>query len=270
MEGSSPPHGDAGTPDLSALSHDVGGDGPPVLLLHAGVADRRMWAEVAGGLNASGYRVIAPDLAGFGETQLPSGPFSHTDLVHELQVELGAVPAVVVGNSFGSLVALDLAMHHPDAVSSLVLISTPSETREPSEALRAFWQEEERLLEAGDVEGATDLNVAMCCPTVVNRTPIWSVTCSAARSNCRRRANPSSLLRSRKGPTPQWRGPARSAPAPSSSRATAISTTSQQSVTNLRPRFPPLGASAIATGGHLLPLEQPATVVRLILDHIGG
>jgi pimeloyl-ACP methyl ester carboxylesterase len=44
------------------LHHEARGDGPPVLLVHAGVADGRMWMPLADRLTAAGYRVIVPDL----------------------------------------------------------------------------------------------------------------------------------------------------------------------------------------------------------------
>jgi cystathionine gamma-synthase len=52
------------------LTHDADGTGPAVLLLHAGVADRRMWDGVAPAL-AHAFRVIRPDLRGFGDSPLP-------------------------------------------------------------------------------------------------------------------------------------------------------------------------------------------------------
>ena len=54
------------------LPHDEAGDGPAVVLLHAGIADRTMWSEHLDSLAAAGFRVIAPDLPGFGEA--PQAP----------------------------------------------------------------------------------------------------------------------------------------------------------------------------------------------------
>lgn len=254
---------------MSALSHDVGGEGRPVLLLHAGVADRRMWGGVASGLMAAGYRVIAPDLPGFGETAMPSGPFSHTDLVLGLQVELGAVPAVVVGNSFGSLVALHLAIAHPDAVGCLVLISTPSDTREPSETLRAFWEEEERLLEAGDVEGATELNLAMWMRD--GRESDADLVRDMQRRAFELQAQGVALE-----PPAQSQWPDSATARPGSIGARTLVVTGDRDVEDfaaigdeLAAEIPGARRVRIATGGHLLPLEQPAVVVGLILDHIG-
>ncbi|HEX7746309.1 MAG TPA: alpha/beta fold hydrolase, partial [Micromonosporaceae bacterium] len=52
--------------------------GRPVVLLHAGIADRRMWRHQVAAL-AHRHRVLAPDLSGYGESALPAGPFAHHD-----------------------------------------------------------------------------------------------------------------------------------------------------------------------------------------------
>ena len=71
--------------------------------------------------------------------------------------------AAVVGSSYGGRVAMELATAHPARVSSLVLLCSAYRGLEPSAedapALEAFGGEEERLLEAGDVDGAVELNV---------------------------------------------------------------------------------------------------------------
>jgi pimeloyl-ACP methyl ester carboxylesterase len=140
------------------LSHDDEGSGPAVVLLHAGVADRRMWDAVTPAL-AHSFRVIRPDLRGFGQTPLPPGPYADADDVDQLLQELGVTDAAVVGASLGGRVAMELATLHPARVSSLVLMCAAYRGLEPTETVKAFGAEEERLLEAGDVDGATELNV---------------------------------------------------------------------------------------------------------------
>ncbi|SDO70394.1 Pimeloyl-ACP methyl ester carboxylesterase [Pedococcus dokdonensis] len=140
------------------LSHDDEGSGPAVVLLHAGVADRRMWDAVAPVL-AHTFRVIRPDLRGFGQTPMPPEKYADADDVDALMDSLGVTDAAVVGSSFGGRVAMELATLHPTRVSSLVLMCTAYRGLEPTESVKAFGQEEDRLLEAGDVAGATELNV---------------------------------------------------------------------------------------------------------------
>lgn len=93
------------------------GGGPTVILLHAGVADRRSWAGVADALAAADLDLVAYDRRGFGET--PAAPaestFTHLGDLVELLDALEVEGAVVVGNSMGGALALDLAATAPDA-----------------------------------------------------------------------------------------------------------------------------------------------------------
>jgi len=140
------------------LAHDVQGSGTPVLLIHAGVADRRMWDRLVGPL-ADTFRVVRADLRGFGETPLPPGPYSDADDLDALLDHLGIAHVAVVGSSLGGRVALELASTHPGRVSSLVLLNTAYRGLEPTPAAEAVGDEEERLLESGDVDGAVELAV---------------------------------------------------------------------------------------------------------------
>ncbi|MGF0116824.1 alpha/beta fold hydrolase [Promicromonospora sp. Marseille-Q5078] len=146
------------------LAHDVAGDpgAPSVLLVHAGVADRRMWDAVAPAL-AHTFRVIRPDLRGFGDSPLPVGDaegYTNAGDLAGLLDELGVADAAVVGASFGGEVALELAGAHPGRVRELVLLC-PAAPGVPGTAVSdTFDAEEGRLLAVGDVEGAVRLNVS--------------------------------------------------------------------------------------------------------------
>jgi pimeloyl-ACP methyl ester carboxylesterase len=74
--------------------------------------------------------------------------------------ELGLTSFELVGSSYGGYVAQHVATALPDRVERLVLICTASDVADPDAALRHFWEEEDRLITAGDVDGATELNVA--------------------------------------------------------------------------------------------------------------
>lgn len=140
------------------LAHDDVGAGPAVLLLHSGVTDRRMWRSIEPPLSRR-FRVIAPDLRGFGESPLPGGDFGDADDVAALLDVLGLGDAAVVGSSLGGRVALELATLHPGRVSSLVLLCPAYRGMARSEAAVAFSEQEDRLLEAGLLDQVVDLNV---------------------------------------------------------------------------------------------------------------
>ena len=140
------------------LPFDTAGTGPPVVLLHAGVADRRMWAAHISTL-AERYRVLAPDLPGYGDAPLEPGPVSNVAEVVAFLDELGIPAAALVGASFGGRVALEVATAHPGRVTALVLLCPGLRGVAPTAASDAFDEEEERLLEGGDIDGAVALNV---------------------------------------------------------------------------------------------------------------
>jgi pimeloyl-ACP methyl ester carboxylesterase len=89
-----------------------------VLLLHAGIADRRMWESQVAALEAAGHSVLAPDLPGFGDAPLEPGTIAYVDHA----VSLLERPAHIVGCSFGGRIALELAVVRADLVEHLVLI----------------------------------------------------------------------------------------------------------------------------------------------------
>ena len=143
------------------LHRVVRGEGPDVLLLHAGIADSRMWEPLADRLVAAGYRTVAPDLQGFGQTPLEPGVVSNTaDLLAVLD-ELGIERAAVVGASFGGRVALELALRAPQRVRALALLASGLDAFEWSDALDVFDAEETAALEREDVEDAVRANVRM-------------------------------------------------------------------------------------------------------------
>jgi 3-oxoadipate enol-lactonase len=98
------------------------GFGFPVMFLHAGVADSRMWEPQAAGL-AKHFDVIAPDRRGYGDSELPAEPWSPVADVLGLMDALGLRDAPhLVGCSIGGMLAIDFALEHPDRVSKLVLV----------------------------------------------------------------------------------------------------------------------------------------------------
>jgi 3-oxoadipate enol-lactonase len=90
------------------------GDGPPIVLLHAGIADSRSWDPVVPGLVAAGYRAIRYDLRAHGRSTTEDVAFSNrADLVAVLDW-WGVRRAAVVGNSRGGQIMFDAAIEFPD------------------------------------------------------------------------------------------------------------------------------------------------------------
>jgi pimeloyl-ACP methyl ester carboxylesterase len=142
------------------LAYREYGSGPPLLLLHAGIADSRMWQPQLEALGRT-MRLIMPDLRGFGSSPLPNLAFSHVDDMQALIETLQLAPLPIVGASFGGRVGFELTSAAPDLVSRLVLISPVLRGFIPSGELATFNQVEDHLLEVGDLDAATELNLGM-------------------------------------------------------------------------------------------------------------
>ena len=166
------------------LPHDDRGSGQTVVLLHAGVCDRSMWAGHLGWLVEAGYRAIAVDLPGFGEAPIQPGPQAPWEDVLITLKELDVDRAVVVGNSFGAALALRMAVVAPAAILGLILISPPPLNQDPSPELAAAWEAEEAAYERGDLDGvATAVVEAWLQPDAppALRERVWAMQRRAAQ-----------------------------------------------------------------------------------------
>jgi pimeloyl-ACP methyl ester carboxylesterase len=106
------------------------GDGVPVLLLHGWPDSARLWRHQVPFLVASGFRVITPDLRGFGRSQRPADVAAYRlrNMVADVTAildRLGLERAHVVGHDWGAAVAWLTAMLRPDRVRTLTAISVP-------------------------------------------------------------------------------------------------------------------------------------------------
>lgn len=107
------------------IAYRAAGSGPPVVLLHGGLVDSRAWTHELGAL-ADGFRVVAWDAPGCGQSSDPAPSFAlsdYADVVAGLIEALGLGPSHVVGLSFGGGLALELYRRHAPLVASLVLVS---------------------------------------------------------------------------------------------------------------------------------------------------
>jgi pimeloyl-ACP methyl ester carboxylesterase len=141
------------------IAYDISGDGPPVVLLHAGLGDRRMWDDQVPAF-AQHFAVVRFDARGFGDTRKPDAPFSPSADAIGLLDALGIERAHFVGVSMGSQTAIETAFTAPDRVSSLVAVA--ARTGMPvSDALRADWDRVDEIFESGDVAGAVEYELRM-------------------------------------------------------------------------------------------------------------
>lgn len=102
------------------LHHTEHGTGDPIVLLHSGGLDLRMWDAQVDDL-ARTHRVIRADARGHGRSETPTAPFRQCDDIADLITGLGLDGAVLVGVSMGGGAATDTALEHPHLVRGLVV-----------------------------------------------------------------------------------------------------------------------------------------------------
>ena len=136
------------------ISYLATGAGPPVLLLHAGVTDKRSWVPLVETLGGR-YRTIAYDQRGYGDTTYDPGQHSAVaDAVAVLDAD-GGDRAIVIGASNGGRRSIHLALDHPERVEALVLIGAGARGG-PDDDLESFSPEVRALYEAYEAAEAAD------------------------------------------------------------------------------------------------------------------
>jgi len=149
-------HNDEGFCEVAggSLYYQTAGSGPAVVLIHAGIADQRMWDEQVPAL-AERYRVVRFDCRGFGRTRSEPGPCSNRADVAALLDHLEIGRAALVGCSRGGMIALDFALERPERAAALVWVCSGVGGWEPPDEL--FTPEEHALFTAMEqAEAARD------------------------------------------------------------------------------------------------------------------
>ncbi len=120
------------------------GSGDPVLMLHGsgpGVSAIANWQSNIGAIGEK-FRVLAPDIVGFGGTVRPDDVVyslrTWTDHVWAFLDAMGISRTAIVGNSLGGRIALQMATDQPDRISRMVLMGSPGVGMTPTEGLAAL------------------------------------------------------------------------------------------------------------------------------------
>ncbi len=152
------------------LYYEATGEGPPLVLIHAGFLDRRMW-EREFVLWSRRFRVLRYDVRGYGKSDRPSSSFSSAEDLARLLDQLGIDCASVIGVSIGGEIAIDFTLLHPDRVTALVPVASSLSGYTPSTAAErkvwdAFRKERAPVVAAsqrGDPEAAVDGMLSLFC-----------------------------------------------------------------------------------------------------------
>ena len=142
------------------ISFRRSGTGVPLLLIHAGIADSRMWEPQATTFGAR-FDLIRPDLRGYGDSELPPVPYSmRADLVALLD-HLAIDRTHVIGCSMGGTVAIDLALEHPDRVQRLVLVGSGVSGSNLGEADQHLFADIDAAEKSGDLAAVNRAEVRL-------------------------------------------------------------------------------------------------------------
>lgn len=142
------------------LYYEVAGEGYPLVLLHAGIADCRMWDPQFREF-AQDNLVIRYDLRGYGRSKLVRGEFSSVADLAGLLDALGIESAALLGASMGGAAALDFTLEYPDRVDALIMASTAASGHQWSNLALEKWGEIDEAMEQGDKAKAIDLELRM-------------------------------------------------------------------------------------------------------------
>src|SRR6185436_5093657 len=152
-----------GFADISSgrMYYEVAGDGPALVLLHAGIADRRRWDDQFL-VFAEHYHVIRFDFWGSGKSTTPDKPSSLHQNLYQLLKFLGVEQAHLIGCSLGGRVSIDLALEHPQLVKSLVLAGAGLSGYEfGGERLQRFSEEMVAVSQRNDLDQAFELVIQL-------------------------------------------------------------------------------------------------------------
>jgi 3-oxoadipate enol-lactonase len=138
---------------------DTGGPGAPLVLLHPGIGDSRVWDAVVPRL-APRYRVIRYDARGHGMSPPATAPYTLLDDLIAVLDHLEVAQATFVGCSQGGASSIDLALAQPERVSALVLVS-PGVSGYPMPANPEVDAKFDAFAEAGDVGGIARVALGM-------------------------------------------------------------------------------------------------------------
>jgi pimeloyl-ACP methyl ester carboxylesterase len=150
MAWAQPQSGRVPVPD-GEIYFEAEGAGPPLVLLHDGLAGLRVWDELVPELAAS-FRVVRYDRRGYGSSPVPTVPFVPRDDLRLLLDHLRVPRAILVGSSAGADLALRVAIAYPSRVEKLVLLGPVVSGLGFSDH---FQQRNGRIAALGQKEGGT-------------------------------------------------------------------------------------------------------------------
>jgi 3-oxoadipate enol-lactonase len=250
-----------------SIATDVRGDGPALLLVHGFPLDRSMWAHQVATL--AGWRRIAPDLRGLGDTTAPEDEYSmaaYADDLIGLLDRLQVSRAVVAGLSMGGYIAFEIVRRYRERVAGLILCDTRANADSPEgmssrDAMITLAQEQgagavaERLLPRllGRSTQLTQPQLVEQVREMMTRARVSGIVGALGAMKDRLDATP--LLRTIDVPTLVVVGQEDEMTPPPVAKAMADA-------------MPSATMTVIPNAGHLSPLEAPTSVSRVLAEYL--
>ena len=144
------------------LYYEINGRGFPIVFIHAGVADHRMWDPQIAAFSRN-FQVICYDMRGYGKSRPTKQPFSHFQDLFEFMKAIGISKAHLVGCSKGGGVAIDFTLSHPEMVSSVVLVSSAPNGFRPQGEFKppTVWNDAVKAYSDGDLKRTAELEMQL-------------------------------------------------------------------------------------------------------------
>jgi 3-oxoadipate enol-lactonase len=260
------------TIDGATLFFTDQGSGPSLVMAHGFPLDSRMWNAQAAELSDH-YRVVCPDLRGFGQSQSQS-PFtiaSLADDLHKLLTAIGAVPAVLAGLSMGGYVALAYARKYASDLRGLILVDTKADA-DTAEGKANRDKMVALVRESGSKAIAEAMLPRLVAPEVPRTRPQLAKELRAMMESCPPKTIEHALLAMRDRPDQTaWLG--------SINIPTLIIVGDADAITppvvaqSMHDKIPPSQLAIIRGSGHMTPMEQPVQVnqaIRQFMETLGG
>ena len=142
------------------LYYELAGSGAPFVMIHAGIADCRMW-DTEFAHFAQSHQVLRFDMRGYGKSLPVEGEFNIQDDLRALLAFLDIVPPVILmGCSIGAGLAIDYGLTHPDEVRSLILVGgEPAGFEAEVEWPDELFAQSEKAYQDGDIDRVAELDM---------------------------------------------------------------------------------------------------------------
>jgi pimeloyl-ACP methyl ester carboxylesterase len=165
-------HSDSGlvTINNAHIYYEIAGEGQPLVMIHAGVADSRQWNNEFAYF-APRFRVLRYDLRSYGKSEPVEGEYSHlqdlTTLLDYLHLDQ---PAILMGCSMGGGLAMEFALSQPSRVQALIMVDSGPPGLELDVPAPAKFDEAEQAYEAGDLDRVAEIETQIWFDGI-ERTP---------------------------------------------------------------------------------------------------